>query len=179
MNQNYKEEIIMGGTLHTVKPLTAPVGAYQSRIRGFTLIELMIVVVIIAVIAAFAIPAYQDNIRKSKRADAKTALSDASARMEQFYLDRKSYTDDMTDMNYTAMPAASKTTNSPEGYYRISSVAPPGWGGACFPATCYELRAVAIDAEQLKDVNCRMFAMDSRGNKTSEDSGAVASTSCW
>ncbi|MBE9515469.1 MAG: prepilin-type N-terminal cleavage/methylation domain-containing protein [Proteobacteria bacterium] len=146
--------------------------------NGFTLIELMIVVVIIGVIAAFAIPSYQDSIRKSKRADAKTAISDAAARMEQFYLDRKTYTNDMTDLNYAGIPAA-PTTNSPEGYYRISSVAPAWDAGGCFPTTCYELRAVAIDLEQLKDINCRQFAMDSRGNKTSENSVAVATTNCW
>lgn len=147
--------------------------------RGFSLIELMIAVVIVGVIAAFAIPAYQDSVRKSKRADAKTALSDAAARMEQFYLDRKTYTDDLSDLNYVAMPGGSLTTNSPDGYYRISSVAPPVWGAGCFPATCYELRAVALDPEQLKDRRCRMFAIDSRGNKTSEDSATAASTSCW
>lgn len=145
---------------------------------GFSLIELMVVVVIIAIIAAFAIPSYQDNIRKSRRADGKSALSDAAARMEQFYLDRRSYTDDMSQLGYVAMPGGSKTSDSTEAYYRISSVAPT-WGGACFPATCYELQAVAIAPEQLKDTVCRMFAMDSRGNKTSEDSGGTASNSCW
>jgi type IV pilus assembly protein PilE len=149
-----------------------------SMSRGFSLIELMIVVVIIAIIAAFAIPAYQDNIRKSKRTDAKTALSDAAARMEQFYLDRKTYTNDLTDLNYTNMGAPAGSTDSPEGYYRITSVA-PGWAAGCFPTTCYELQAVAIDLEQMKDLTCRMFSIDSRGNKISEDSTTAASTSCW
>ena len=113
-------------TSHNIDAIQQPL----PMSRGFSLIELMIAVVIVGAIAAFAIPAYQDSVRKSKRADAKTALSDAAARMEQFYLDRKTYTDDMTDLNYVDMPGGSITTNSPEGYYRISSVAPPVWGSA-------------------------------------------------
>lgn len=148
---------------------------------GFTLIELMIVVVIIAVIAAFAIPSYQDSIRKSKRADAKTAISQAAARMEQLYLDRKAYTDDLTDLGLpqaTSAGAAAGEVDSPEGYYRLTAVAPP-WGAACFPNTCWGIIATAIDAEQLKDTQCRVFALSSRGEKVSMDSGGVNSANCW
>ena len=73
-------------------------GWVSTRQRGFTLIELMIVVVILGVIAAFAIPSYQDHLRKSKRSDARAALSDLAARQEQYFLDNKTYTDTLTDL---------------------------------------------------------------------------------
>jgi len=149
--------------------------------HGFTMIELMIVVVIIAIIAAFAIPSYQDSIRKSKRADAKTAISQVASRMEQFYLDRKTYTSDLTELGLvqaTSAGAAAGDWDSPERYYRVSAVAPT-WDNGCFPITCWALEAVAVDTNQLKDTTCRRFRLTSRGEKESEDSTGTATTSCW
>ena len=59
--------------------------------RGFTLIELMIVVAIIAVLAAVAYPTYISQIRKSKRAEAQATLVIVSARQQQMLLDTRSY----------------------------------------------------------------------------------------
>ncbi len=146
---------------------------------GFTLIELMVVVVIIAVIAALALPAYQDSIRKSRRADAKTAVSEAASRMEQFYLDRKTYTNDMQDLKYTtAAGAPAGSADSPEGYYRMAVVA-PAWDAGCFPATCWAIVATAIDPSQMKDTQCREFEYNSRGQKLSRNSGGVDTSICW
>lgn len=57
----------------------------MKAVRGFTLIELMIVVVVIGVLAAIAYPSYQEHIRKSKRADAQASLMELSQFMERFY----------------------------------------------------------------------------------------------
>ncbi len=59
--------------------------------RGFTLIELMITVVIVAILAAVAVPSYIDYIRRSKIAEATTNLSDLRVKMEQFYQDNRKY----------------------------------------------------------------------------------------
>lgn len=59
--------------------------------RGFTLIELMIVVAIIAVLAAVAYPTYISQIRKSKRAEAQATLVIVSARQQQMLLDTRRY----------------------------------------------------------------------------------------
>lgn len=56
----------------------------MKRVRGFTLIELMIVVAIVAVLATIAMSAYQKQVRKSRRAEAKQALTDVSLREEKW-----------------------------------------------------------------------------------------------
>ena len=59
--------------------------------NGFTLIELMMVVAVIAIISVFAFPAYNDYVRRGQLTDGTTALADFRVRMEQFYQDNRTY----------------------------------------------------------------------------------------
>lgn len=59
--------------------------------RGFTMIEIMIVVAIIGILASIAFPSYTEYIRKSQVAEAPTVLSDMRTKMEQYYLDNRNY----------------------------------------------------------------------------------------
>lgn len=59
--------------------------------KGFTLIELMVVVVVIGILSAIAIPAYKDYVIRGKLADAVAGLSNGRVKMEQFFLDNKTY----------------------------------------------------------------------------------------
>lgn len=63
----------------------------MKRNKGFTLVELMIVVAIIAILSAVAIPAYNDYVRRGKIAEAMTNLSGLRVQMEQFYQDNRTY----------------------------------------------------------------------------------------
>lgn len=63
----------------------------MNKLRGFTLIELMIVVAIVGIIAAVAVPNYIDYVRRGHVADMTSALSDAKLRVEQRYADSRTY----------------------------------------------------------------------------------------
>lgn len=70
----------------------------MKKMDGFTLIELMIVVVIVAILSAIALPSYQDHIRKGKRAAAKSTLSDLANRQQAYLTDRRLYATSLTTL---------------------------------------------------------------------------------
>jgi type IV pilus assembly protein PilE len=86
-----------------------------TKTKGFTLIELMIVVVILGVIAAIALPAYQGYAQRARRADAKTSLLELQMAMEKWRANNPTYTTDMTDLGY----AGATNQASKEGYYTL------------------------------------------------------------
>ena len=129
---------------------------------GFTLVELMIAVVVIAILAMVAIPAYNDSVTKGRRADAKSTLTTIAARQEQFFMDNKRYTADLTELGY----AASANVDSIDGYYNVSSAvtaSPPS----------FTLTAVPKNT----DVDCKNFTLDEQGNEGV--SGPKAANLCW
>jgi len=139
-----------------------------SKQKGFTLLELMIVVVIVGVLMAIALPAYQDSVRKGKRSDAMAALMDAVNRQEQFMLDRNTYTLDMTDLGFAADPLVST-----ELHYTIDAVA--GTTGSI--ATSYTLTATPVGTStQADDDRCTSFIITSNGIKTATGTN---NTQCW
>ena len=73
------------------RPRSVWPGARAVSLAGFTLIEVMIVVAVIAILAAVALPTYQDSVRKARRADAKGALTTVAQLMERRNTERNSY----------------------------------------------------------------------------------------
>jgi prepilin-type N-terminal cleavage/methylation domain-containing protein len=82
---------------------------------GFTLIELMITVAIIAILARIALPAYSDYVTRGRLVDATNALASLRAKMEQHYQDNRTYA---TSGSYTAPCADSSNTTA--GTFTIS-----------------------------------------------------------
>lgn len=130
----------------------------RHRQSGFTLVELMIVVAIIAILALFAIPGYQDSVRKSRRDDARVALLETAQRLERCYTQFGTYDDDDCDID---SPFA-----SPEGYYSVTLVR---------DATTFTLTA-APQGPQAEDTRCGSLAVDQAG--THSATGSIPE-SCW
>lgn len=96
---------------------------YPRTWKGFTLIEIMIVVVIIAILAAIAYPSYQESVRKSRRADARAVLLEAAQFMERRYTENLAagYAA-VTQANLTAARLGSSPKGGGSPYYNIQLV---------------------------------------------------------
>ena len=101
----------------------------MNKEKGFTLIELMIVVAIVAIIAAIAVPSYQDAVRKGKRADAVAALSRLQLAQEKLRGSCALYANVLSS-SATADNCTTRTlafsTSSEQGYYALSISAATG-----------------------------------------------------
>ncbi|MCP4412131.1 MAG: type IV pilin protein [Gammaproteobacteria bacterium] len=143
--------------------------SYRAE-QGFTLIELMIVVVVVSVLVAIALPSYTEYVNKGRRSDAMSALLDTANRQEQFMLDRNTYTKDMTQLyiNLQAEPLIST-----EGHYTID--AEEGETGNIL--TSYALTATPLaTSPQNDDAKCESFRLTSTGEKTAR---GELGNDCW
>ncbi|MEM8561152.1 MAG: type IV pilin protein [Pseudomonadota bacterium] len=137
--------------------------------KGFTLIEVIIVIVVVSILMAIALPAYQDSLTKGRRADAKEGLMDAANRQERFMLDRGTYTQTMTELGFPNNPTLSK-----EEYYTLEVEAPDP---NCPIANCYQLKATPVAGGiQSEDTRCTNFFIKSTGAKTATGTTAAE---CW
>jgi type IV pilus assembly protein PilE len=151
------------------------------RIRGFSLIELVVTMLVVSLLAAIAIPGYSNYVRKSRRTEAKTALLDLASLEERYLTTRNTYTTDSATLGYAAGNNWPITIGG--AYYRISI---PAIGVATVPTSTtsgspatYTLTATAIN-DQTKDLSCQTFTVDQAGTQISLDSNGVVSTqTCW
>jgi type IV pilus assembly protein PilE len=117
----------------------------QASHNGFTLIELLIVVAIMGVLASLALPAYQNSVLRSGRAEAKTELIQVASDQERYFSNFNTYVDDATPLNTPVVASRDRTTQN--GFYAIS-VAACGTGAItnCFVATATAQNDQTADA---------------------------------
>lgn len=84
----------------------------STQQRGLSLIEIMYVLVIAAILAAVAIPSYQDYVKRGRRSDAVIALERVANEQEQFYFDHHRYTSSFNSLNIPDV--------SPDGFYNLT-----------------------------------------------------------
>lgn len=145
----------------------------MKRFQGFSLTELMIAVVIVAVLASVAIPSYQDSVRRARRADAKTTLLEASQWMERFYTENNRYDQ---NLGGTAVALPTSLASSPkEGttkYYNLSFVS------GSLAQNAYTLRAVPISTTDQNNDQCKTLTLTNLGVKGLSGSSASVDD-CW
>lgn len=123
----------------------------KFKTNGFTLIEMLITVVIVGILAAIALPSYQNSVIKSNRSDGQAMLLETASLMERYFYDNNSYTTDLTNLGYTASSAVDST----EGHYKLSVATPTT---ACPIASCFKLTA-APQNNQSKDGNLTLNSL--------------------
>ena len=143
--------------------------------RGFTLLELVIALAIVAVLASIATPAYRGYILRANRSDGRAALLALAAAQEKFYLQCNVYTAilDVAHENTCSPPSLRFATTSERGYYMLEVT------GA--DASAWTATATAVSGTpQARDRACWMLRLDSTGARTSSASdGAPGEASCW
>ena len=127
---------------------------------GFTLIELMIVVVIIGVLAALAYPSFSNQVDKTRRADAKTALLGAAQELERCFTRFNDYRECGFEVG-TEFP-------SPDGFYLVTPTQ--------LSATAYELTAVPEPPQTRDALRCTTFVVRHTGAR--EATGTLEDQ-CW
>lgn len=134
--------------------------ATRKRTSGMTLIELMIVVAVVGILAALAYPSYQEQVRKTRRADGKAMLMETAQKLERCYTRFATYNN--VGCNVT-LPAT-----SPEGWYDVDGTV---------NASTFTLDATPL-GDQLNDAKCGALRFTSTGLQgalgTNEDAN-----NCW
>jgi type IV pilus assembly protein PilE len=142
----------------------------MRRTRGFTLIELMIVVAIIAILAAIAVPWWGRYTYRARRADAQKMLVHVAQAEERFYTDYNHYPLTASSLGY-----ANDAPTSENGYYTLSLSLPTATStGQGYTATATPQGAQADD-------KCGKLSIDSTGQKSPDptDTSANSNGRCW
>ena len=159
-------------------------------LRGFTLIELMITVVIIGILAAIAYPSYQNYTKQTRRSDAQIALTQAANQQEKFFTECNHYAQILYGANRACGTSGASYADgvlkystaspvlSPERHYVITLVTPTT---ACPITSCYVLQATPSTTtegtgQQTGDGN---FQITSTGVKTWDKSNNNSYDKKW
>lgn len=157
-----------------------------KKTKGFTLIELMIVIVIIGILVTIAYPAYQGYITRTKRSDAKVALLALQQAQEKYRANCATYADRISpNTPQTRTCVAGSTTagdhdiinplTSPKGYYTLTI--------ANASATTYRIRAVPTSGgEQAGDTVCGRMFIDTSLTPSQiavKSDGTATTENCW
>ena len=145
----------------------------HPRQAGFTLIELMVVVAIVAIIFAFAFPSYERYIVRAKRAVGQNVLMQVADRQQQFFMDNKSFAANLTNLGFTANPflidddGSSTVTGDPDA---VCSVALSN-----VTATTWTATATPVNGQLSRDTSCGNLTINQAGAKGKSGAG----DNCW
>lgn len=142
--------------------------ARSSRaVGGFTLVELLIVIFIIAVLAAIVYPSYVNSMVRVRRDTAKTCLMEAAQFMERFYTTNLRY-----DQTLAGVPVALPPCSSGADVVNFYNFTLPAVAQRTFT-----LRATPLGAQAARDTLCGTLGTNNTGDKTKTGTGTI--DDCW
>jgi type IV pilus assembly protein PilE len=146
------------------------------RQRGMTLIELVVVIMIVGILAAVAIPSYRSYVVRSQRSDAKDAVLALATQQEKHYLQCNRYADVIDVATNCAANELQGAATSKNGWYALATDADD-----VDPARGFTATATAVAGEnQDQDDACDSFTVNQAGVRTALDSGGADNTEeCW
>ena len=140
---------------------------------GVTLLELMIVVAIVAIISAFAFPSYMQHVVKTKRTVATSALLRIADRQQQFFMDNKQFTNDLSNLGFAANPLVladdgnNVAAGDADAAYSISL--------SNVAATTYTITAAPLHGQASRDTDCASLTLNQAGARGNSGGG----DDCW
>ncbi len=149
----------------------------RVRSAGFTLTELIIVMVVVAILMAIAVPMYEQQVEQSRRTEATNAVLELASREEKYFSVNNSYSTEPVQLGYSADAAA--FPQSTGTYYQITVDVPnPNWDGG---GPSYIITATpAAGSPQLNDTTCQSFSVTQTGVQSATNSaGDSTTTTCW
>ena len=129
-------------------------GMSLARHRGFTLLEIMITVVIVAILASIAVPSYSKYVKQSRRSDGMAELTRVMQRQEKFFVNDMTYT---TNLSNLGLATSDGKVVSEGGYYLVSVA-------ACTSSTIARC-VVATARPQDAQASDGWLSLDSRGQR--------------
>jgi type IV pilus assembly protein PilE len=147
-------------------------GTFKSQ-RGFSLIELMVVVAIVAVVMAIAFPSYDRYVVRTKRAIAQNALLQVADRQQQFFMDNKRFAASLANLGFAANPwvvdddGASTVAGDADAVYSVTltNVTQTTWTATAAP----------LNGQLSRDADCGSLSITQAGAKASAGGGS----NCW
>lgn len=149
-----------------MKQVTPVAQFKRPRARGFTTVELLIALVILGVLMSVALPSYQSSLRKSRRAEAFSALSNIQQAEERHRSVHPTFTSNLTAAPSASVPGLGQpATRTSTGYYDLAVTV--------VDATTYVATATAVaGTSQANDTGCTVLAVRMQGGNVRYGAGA-------